>query len=351
MGAPRLAVLTLCLLSAPATALAQDAWTSPAPGVRALRRTQRGRTVHMVTADLRDPQLRPSVRHLGDGPLSPVAAVEASDAFVALALRDQPEVLGAVQAMLGAGEVTPAASLVDDAPGSLWGAVGLTASRRLVLITGDGAALTRASLEETLRSAGVVRAVAVRGDRAPSLLVGGHGVSGAGALADAVVGVRLLPGATRVAGEARGIDVANAATAGEAVTLTLRALNTGRTVWRAGDAPVARVVIDAVPTELRLASEARPGEVARFSASWTPARAGAHAMQASVSLEDGTALGAEVQRVVRVRRPTRLPPPERRIETAGVSLLGSGPSGVAWLALSVFGSVSAALTRRARRDA
>lgn len=305
----------------------------------------------MVTADLRDPQLRPSVRDLGDGPVSPVAAVEASDAFVGLALRDQPAVLRAVRAMLGASTVAPAASLVDDAPGTLWAAVGLTSTRRLVLVTGDGAALTREPLEETLRSAGVVRAVTVRGDRPPSLLVAGRGVSGAGALADAVVGVRLLPGATPVAGEARGIDLAADPKVGEAVTLTLRALNTGRTAWRAGEAPLGRVVIDGAATELRLVNEARPGEVARFTARWTPDRAGSHAMQATVSLADGTALGPEVRRAVRVRLATRLPPPERRIETAGVSLLGSGPSGVAWLALSVFGSVSAALTRRARRDA
>ncbi|MEZ4390718.1 MAG: hypothetical protein R3A48_06440 [Polyangiales bacterium] len=350
MGAPRLALLTLCLLSAPAAALAQDVWTSPAPGVRALRRTQRGRTVNLVTADLRDPQLRPSVRALGAEVMSPVAAAEASDAFVALALRDQPEVLDAVRAMLGASELTRPARLIDDAPGDLWGAVGLTAARRLVLVTSDRTAMTPGSLEESLRSAGVVRAVAVRGARAPSLLLGGRGVSGAGSLADAVVGVRLLPGASHVAGEARGIDLAADAKVGAPVTVTLRALNTGRAPWRAGDAPQGLVVIDGVATRLSLEGEARPGELARFTATWTPARAGAHTMRASVSLEDGTALGPEVLRVVRVRTPTRLPPPARRVETAGVSLLGGGPSGVAWLALSVFGSVSAALTRRARRD-
>ena len=42
----------------------------------------------------------------------------------------------------------------------------------------------------------------------------------------------------------------------------------------------------------------------------------------------------------------RVPP---TVQAAGFSTEG-GPSGVAWVALSVFGSVVAALGRRARRD-
>lgn len=343
--------ISLALLSAPALTQAQDVWSAPAPGLRTLRRSSEGRRLHVVFADLREEQLRLAARPLGATPLALREAVEECDAYVALGLRGGAEFITEINRMLG-DQATPVGSrLVSDEGAPLWAAVGLTAARRLVILAGDGRAIAPAMVDETLRSAGVVRAVSLRGSRAPSLVVRGEGLSGGPGPVDAMLSLRLLPGATRFAGEPRTLEVGGVAASGGALTLSLRAINTGRAAWRAGASP--RAIVDAAgdAVALSLLEEAGPGQTARFAGQWTPRRAGAYQVSARLVLDEQNAVSERsIERLVRVReaREARV---ERRVETAGFAFAADGPSGLAWLVLSVFGSVSAALSRRARSAA
>ncbi|MFO0629864.1 MAG: hypothetical protein U0325_30120 [Polyangiales bacterium] len=61
--------LTLSL--SPLTARAQDVWSSPAPGIRVLRRVSHGVALRAVTADLTNPEVRPAVVTLDEGERRP----------------------------------------------------------------------------------------------------------------------------------------------------------------------------------------------------------------------------------------------------------------------------------------
>lgn len=247
----------------PLTALAQDVWSSPAPGIRVLHRVSHGVSLRAVTADLSNPELRPAVVALDEGERDPAMAASAHDAFVGLAVPVAQGFVAEAGALL-VGTSVPAGEL-SLGPAAVWGAVGVTATRGLVIVSGERGRVASSVAEETLRALGVVRAVAVRGPTAPSLLLRAESLTRGAPQAQAMLAVRVLPGAS-VPGAREPEPVA--------------------------PAPRATTVTVAVAT-------ARPTEV----------------------------------------------------QAAGFSLADGGPSGVAWLVLSVLGCVSALLNRRARADA
>jgi hypothetical protein len=255
--------LAVALTLSPLTALAQDLWSSPAPGIRVLRRVSHGVSLRAVTADLTNPELRPAVVALDEGERDPAAAASAHDAFVGLAVPAAEGFVAEAGALL-VGTSVPAGEITLG-PAPLWGAVGVTANRGLVIVSGERGRVASSVAEETLRTLGVVRAVAVRGPSAPSLLLRAESLTRGAPQAQAMLAVRVLPGAS--APGAR--EPAPVAPAPRAVTVTV-----------------------AVAT-------ARPTEV----------------------------------------------------QAAGFSLADGGPSGVAWLVLSVLGCASALLNRRARSAA
>lgn len=251
------------LTLSPLTALAQDVWSSPAPGIRVLHRVSHGVSLRAVTADLNNPELRPAVVALDEGEREPVAAASAHDAYVGLAVPVAQGFVAEAGALL-VGTPLPAGELsLGSAP--VWGAVGVTATRGLVIVSGERGRVAASVAEETLRALGVVRAVAVRGAAAPSLLLRAESLTRGAPEAQAMLAVRVLPGA---------------------------------------GAPGVREPEPEAP-----APRANPVTVA-----------------------------------VAATRPTE-------VQAAGFSLGDDGPSGVAWMVLSVLGCVSALLGRRARADA
>ncbi len=255
--------LAVALTLSPLTALAQDVWSSPAPGIRVLHRVSHGVSLRAVTADLTNPELRPAVVALDEGEREPAAAASAHDAFVGLAVPVAQGFVAEAGALL-VGASVPAGE-ISLGPAPVWGAVGVTATRGLVIVSGEGGRVASSVAEETLRTLGVVRAVAVRGTSAPSLLLRAESLTRGAPQAQAMLAVRVLPGAS---------------------------------------APGAREPEPVVP-----APRAMPVTVA-----------------------------------VATARPTE-------VQAAGFSLADGGPSGVAWLVLSVLGCASALLTRRARAAA
>jgi hypothetical protein len=251
--------LALALTLSPLTALAQDVWSTPAPGIRVLRRVSHGVALRAVTADLANPELRPAVVALDEGEREPAVAASAHDAFVGLAV-PHPEGFVAEAGALLAGTSVPTGPLsLGSAP--VWGAVGVTATRGLVILSAERGRVTSSVAEEALRALGVVRAVGVRGTSAPSLLLRAASLTHGAPQAHALLAVRVLPGAS---------------------------------------APGAR----------------EPEPVAH----------------------------PEPAVVTAAVRPTE-------VQAAGFSLADGGPSGVAWLVLSVLGCGIALLNRRARADA
>lgn len=251
------------LTLSPLTALAQDVWSSPAPGIRVLHRVSHGVSLRAVTADLNNPELRPAVVALDEGEREPAMAASAHDAYVGLAVPVAQGFIAEAGALL-VGTSVPAGEF-SLGPAPVWGAVGVTATRGLVIVSGERGRVASSVAEETLRALGVVRAVAVRGSAAPSLLLRAESLTRGAPEAQAMLAVRVLPGAS-VPG-AREPELV---------------------------APAPR----AIPVRVAVAN-ARPTEV----------------------------------------------------QAAGFSLADGGPSGVAWMLLSVLGCVSALLTRHARADA
>jgi hypothetical protein len=267
MRASSLAIAVALTLS-PLTALAQDVWSSPAPGIRVLHRVSHGVSLRAVTADLTNPELRPAVVALDEGERDPAAAASVHDAFVGLAVPAAEGFVAEAGALL-VGSSVPAGEITLG-PAPVWGAVGVTATRGLVIVSGERGRVASSVAEETLRTLGVVRAVAVRGPSAPSLLLRAESLTRGAPQAQAMLAVRVLPGASAPGAREPG----------------------AREPEPVASAPRAMRVTTAVAT-------ARPTEV----------------------------------------------------QAAGFSLADGGPSGVAWLVLSVLGCVSALLNRRARTAA
>lgn len=186
--------LMLALAASPAQA--QDEWSSPGPGVRLLRRAHRGIVLRVATADLAAPELRPAVVPLDPTERDPSVAAAEHDAFIGLAVNDAQTLVPAARSLID-GPASSGPTGIALGADALWGAVGLTDARVLVLLSVERGRVAPEVAEETLRSLGVVRAVPVRGPRGASLMLRGERVHRGDASADAMIAVRLLPGAVR----------------------------------------------------------------------------------------------------------------------------------------------------------
>jgi hypothetical protein len=195
----------------------------------------------------------------------------------------------------------------------------------------------------------VDRAVALAGGHRPALRVGPRALSQAGGPLTALLGVRVLPGALWFAAAPETSD-AHALGA-----VAFRARNTGRRAWRGDDAPTLTVACGGVVSRVRPEGEVAPGDVGRFVVRCAPHDEVAMELRAELRGPDGVALLDEPLTARLAPRPgvvaTSAATAEARVQTAGFDLgEGSGPSGVAWIVLSVFGSAIAALHKRARRE-
>lgn len=349
------ALLSTALLGV--TASAQDTWSAPAQGVRRLHRELDAFGLEVITADLNDPQVRVVRPRAEDGAMTAAEFSERHDAFVALGGAATADASRALSAILDGGEADGAwllrdGAVLDGAPAQAWGAVGRTASNRLVVVVSSRGPIARERLVETLRGFEVARAVALVGAARPPLLVGGRAAQpSVDRAVHGLFGLRVLPGASWYAAAPEASDGAQRARVGAEAQVWFTARNTGQRAWRGDEAPTLRVETDEGTVSARPQAEVAPGAVGRFVARWTPRTAGARRLHGRLFAPDGAALLDDpiiaelaVAEAPAVQRATR-------VQAAGFSLgAEGGPTGVAWAVLSVFGSAVAALCRRARRE-
>lgn len=354
--------VVMVLLSG-ATAAAQDIWTAPAQGVRQLRRQLSGVTLQVITADLDDPQVRLVRARPEDGALTAAEFSEQHDAFVTVGGAAAADASRALSALTEGGAITEGAWMLRDgravegAPARVWGAVGRGPAHRLVVVTATREALSRELVLDTLRGFSVDRAVALAGDARPAVRVGGRAVvASRGEVATtSVFGLRVLPGAAWFAASPEASGVEGVAREGADVAVWFTARNTGRRAWRAGDGPTLTVESAEGIQRVSIEGDTAPGAVGRFVARVSPRAAGSLSVRARLVAPDGVALLDDPMTVELAVRAREAAPraAATRVQAAGFSMgegAGNGPTGVAWAVLSVFGSVIAALNRRARRD-
>ena len=132
-------------------------------------------TLGAVTADRANPELGPAVVALDEGERDPAMAASAHDAFVGLAVPVARGFVAEAGALL-VGTSVPAGEL-SLGPDTVWGAVGVTATRGLVLVSGERGRVASSVAEENPPAPGVVRAVAGRGTPAPPALPPAHSLT------------------------------------------------------------------------------------------------------------------------------------------------------------------------------
>lgn len=349
------AVVLLAALTASPLAEARDRWRAPHPAMRHLHRRTESRDIHVVLVDLSNPELRVVATRDGDEPMGTDAFAEAYDAAVAL-----PTALDGGGAWIVRGGADSAS---DDAvtPRS---AVGTSADgRRMVFASIDGA--TSRELAALMLEFDCADALSVgEGDASAMVLAGraAHHADARAALPSrSHVGVRVLPGAARFAGEVIRAPSTVAAIAGEPREVDVYVRNTGRVTWRppgaGGGAPLAQWSDGARGYIASLAEATPPGAVGHFVARWVGDAPGERALSLSLTDPDGLALGPTPTgaRVAVAPRPRAPEGGEVAAQpnVAAASLLGAGPPagprGLAWACLAVLASGVAAI-RRARAE-
>ncbi len=249
-------------------------------------------------------------------------------------------------------------------------AAALTADRRtLIVLTADGRrpgvpGLTGFQLVDVLREFGAADAINLDGGGSTTLVMDGHLVNRPSDRHERAVithlGIRLNPGAVWYAAEIVGQGAPTEVGVGQRATVWVEARNTGRRPWTSSSGPMVELTDGTRSWVGRPVADVAPGTVGRFEVAWEPRSVGGATLRARLVAPEGELLVEEPIRFdVAVRAP-RLPPTQRAVAgrevvTASVGLGCSAqpgrPSGVAWIALAMFGSVVAALRRRARTTA
>lgn len=357
--------LTRCLFGVgltslvPSAAAARDVWSAPHPGIRHLHRVGDGPGLHVVTVDLRHPELDLVTSSPGDAPERTEDFAARNDAFVALGARLAPATTAPQPWMLHAGR-----PVVASIPSGARSAAGVTADgATLVMVTldaaqpGEGALAT---LSGALAEFDASEAVALDAEGGGDLVLAGVAAtaptSGPQATAAGHLGVRVRPGAVWWSAEVVAHGGAADVAPGEVAELWVEARNTGRRPWRTvfegGGSPVLALDDGAHRFMASVETTTYPGEVGRFLLRWVSTTTGRHGLGARLSLPDGASLEeAPLRYDVAVRdepAPAADAAPPVAMAGLGCNTVAGGPAPGAWAGLAALTAAAIASRRRRR---